>query len=156
MNGQPKVDWTKWAAIGTLIAAGVYLGMWWDARSKKPASLVVPPTHTTPKDGVEAAPECMPWGPNLPTPISFRNDGDNEALVKQVILSHWKWIPTPRRPNIFGAGRKISVTFEPRHYVKQKGQYMLVLRNPAPVEGGGKWTTLEVSLVDPSALSRIV
>ena len=161
MDGNTKINWTAVGALATVAAVVIACLVWWDTRAKEKqdkdeesAKLLAPPGKLLTKGGVVPAAEYKPWGPEMPTRIPFRNDGKREALVKQVILSNWKWKRTPNRPNLYGAGKKISVTFEPRHYVKETEQYMLVLREPAPAPGGGQWTTLEVLLVDPNAVGQ--
>jgi hypothetical protein len=117
-------------------------------------SLVPPPSALPPFDGGERETDYIPWGPNLPTLLPFRNNGKREALVQQVILSGGKWVPTPQRRNIAGAGRTIRVTFERRHYIKKDDKYLLKLSKPAAIPGDGQWTVMEISLVDPDRVGK--
>jgi hypothetical protein len=156
MSNTGKVNWTAIGVFGTFAAVAVGLLVWWqterknqEEKAQQPARLVTPATQPAPGGGVIPADEYVPPGPNLPTLISFRNDGRQEAIIKQVILSGWQWKPTPKRQNVVGAGKAIRVAFERRHYVKETGQYNLVLKTPGSAPGGGQWTTLEVALVDP-------
>lgn len=67
--------------------------------------------------------------------------------MTHVILSDCNWVPRPERESIAGAGKAIDATFEQRHCNPETGQYVLGLREPAPVPGNGEWTTLNVPFV---------
>src|SRR5207249_8000115 len=161
MSEEKKVDWVAVGAIATLVGLVIAYAIYLDQKTKheeekaqEKAKLVAPAPRPREPDDVVPAAEYMPWGPNLPTPIPLRNDGKQEALIKQVILSKGKWVPTPHRPNIMGAGKTIRVLFEPRHYVKAVQEYVLVMKNPSPAPGGGQWTTLEIALIDPDHVGK--
>jgi hypothetical protein len=125
-----------------------------DDKAKEPANLVIPSRQqpVRPHD-VRPAADHMPWGPGLSTPVPFRNDGNKQALVRQVILTDCKWVPTPHRDDLRGAVQNIRVVFGPGNYVERVNQYMLVLQEPAPAPGG-EWTTLNVAFVDPKKVGR--
>jgi len=154
LEDQRKVNWTALGTLAAVAAAIFAYKTYQDNKAQENAKLVVPPQPQRTADDVVPAAEHLPCGPNLPTPISFRNDGRQEALLKQVILSNGKWVPTPRRPNIIGAGKTVQVYFEPRHYVKELKEFILVLKAPAPIPGGGQWTTLNVALIYPEAVGK--
>jgi hypothetical protein len=155
MEGERKnINWTAVGAVAAVVVALLTAWGLWHAYARESAKLVSPPSQAVPQDGVLPAKEFVPLGDGLPTLIPFRNDGGQEALVKQVILSDWKWVPTPHRRNIAGAGKTVRVAFERRHYDENTGQYTLALRDPAPAPGGGQWTTLEVAVIDPALVGK--
>jgi hypothetical protein len=89
---------------------------------------------------------------NMPSIISFTNDGVLPALVQSIefrIVSDKK---TPERGVFTGEGRSIDVYFYKRHSM-DNGRYKLSLKPPVSVPGG-EWLTLNVALIEPELRGR--
>jgi hypothetical protein len=151
MDEKRPIDWTKWGTLIAFASLGVAALAWRDTRAKdereaaqEPAKLVAPLAQPIPADGVTPAAEYLPWGQGAPTSIPFRNDGKREALVKQVILSDWKWVQTPRRENIYGAGKTIYAVSDARA-LETSGESVLARRLRTLVDGHHRFQTNTVA-----------
>lgn len=124
-----------------------------EEQGRKPGNLV-PPAPRAPLPGEpEPSQQGVPYGPNLPTPLNFLNDGENEVLMTEVIFSKGKWVDAPQRRNIISGLKPVRITLKSRHYDPKKNEYRVRLR-PAASVPHGEWRTLEVALVDPSRVGK--
>jgi hypothetical protein len=151
-RGVELATWRLWKKItltGTLGVLALFFTLafqfdWFGLREPKIDVPGPPPQSDTATDNEHHVPN----GNGLPTVVGIENPGQREVLIQQVIFHDIKPQPTPSRGTKWGQAPPIPIIFKPTDFDAAKNQFVKRLAPPRGLKP--EWTTLEISIVDPS------
>jgi hypothetical protein len=148
--------------VFTIVAGIAALGIWINPRFdpfgwKDAGFEEVVPTH---RDGSWIRPSdirlvafqsddesaYVPYGPDLPTPVSFPNNSDSPCVIQEVEFVWKRQIKTPEREPRAGGMTPLIVNYT-KPIKKGARVYRKKIRPPHKVEGND-WANIEVAMID--------
>jgi|GEM_PF-5114036 len=163
----PVIRWALVVGVPAAIVSLFVIADRFDVFGRKRPNLVaVPPVVAIPPQQLQqpAPPEWqpapqfqepepqryVPYANGMATPVTIKNSGEHEALVRSVKFAVSDRKRTPVRENMAGKGETIVVMFRSQHYSAQRREFTLHFRQPKSAPGNDEYTPLEVSIVEPN------